>query len=94
MTPDEITALAVTGYGHFTTMRVEDGTVRGLGLHLARLARDCRTLFDAGLDLERVRAQVRRAVRGTQGAVVVRVTVFDPALSLAHPADAGRRAPW
>ncbi len=91
MTPDDITALALTGYGHFTTMRVEDGAVRGLGLHLDRLARDCRTLFGTGLDRRAVRGQVRDAVGGRPGTVVVRVTVFDPALSLADPA--GARAP-
>ena len=32
-----IESLALTNYGHFTTMRVEDGRVRGLGMHLDRL---------------------------------------------------------
>ncbi|GAA4994381.1 aminotransferase class IV [Kitasatospora paranensis] len=88
--PAQLQALALTNYGHFTTMLVTDGLVRGLELHLARLARDCRTLFGAELDVERVRAHARRAAPAA-GAAVVRVTVFDPALDVgtigapAHP---------
>ncbi|WP_344635656.1 aminotransferase class IV [Kitasatospora cystarginea] len=81
VSPAELQALALTGYGHFTTMLVEDGRVRGLPLHLERLARDCRTVFGTELDLGRVREFARRAVP-VRGAVVVRVTVFDPALDL------------
>lgn len=86
----ELQTLALTNYGHFTTVRVEDGRVRGLHLHLARLARDCRALFGTDLDVERVRGYARRAVPAG-GAVVVRVTVYDPALDIgrigaeAHP---------
>ncbi|MGF1426768.1 aminotransferase class IV [Kitasatospora sp. LaBMicrA B282] len=87
---DEVTALALTGYGHFTTMRVENGSVRGLTRHLARLERDCRTVFGAALDLDLVRRELRRAAAGSSGTVVVRVTVFDPDLSLAHPAGEAR----
>jgi branched-subunit amino acid aminotransferase/4-amino-4-deoxychorismate lyase len=81
--PEALQALALTNYGHFTTMRVEDGRVRGLSLHLERLVRDCRAVFDAVLDPGRVRELVRRAVPGV-GTVVVRVTVFDPDLDVGH----------
>ncbi|GAA2383168.1 hypothetical protein GCM10010420_01500 [Streptomyces glaucosporus] len=76
-------------------MRVEQGRVRGLSLHLDRLVRDCRAVFDTDLDPERVLELVRRATPGT-GPRVVRVTVFDPALDLgrigadAPPHVAGR----
>ena len=80
---DQLQALALTNYGHFTSMRVEDGRVRGLALHLERLVRDCRTVFDVALDAERVRDLVRRAVPAV-GTRVVRVTVFDPDLDLGH----------
>ena len=43
-TMDQVKALALTNYGHFTSMLAEDGRVRGLSLHLQRLARDCRTI--------------------------------------------------
>ncbi|MFI9327718.1 aminotransferase class IV family protein [Kitasatospora sp. NPDC052868] len=80
---DQLQALALTNYGHFTSIRVEDGHVRGLALHLARLARDCRAVFDTDIDLGLVRDFARRAVPSS-GDRVVRVTVFDPALDLGH----------
>lgn len=82
---DQVKALALSNYGHFTSMRVEDNRVRGLSLHLNRLVRDCRVVFDAELDPDRVRHLVRQAIADRTGAVVVRVTVFDPALEFAHP---------
>ncbi|WP_411103385.1 aminotransferase class IV family protein [Streptomyces sp. cmx-4-9] len=85
--PAQWQSLALTNYGHFTTMRVDDGRVRGLALHLDRLRRDCGTLFGVDLDPRRVRELARRAVPAS-GAVVVRVTVFDPECDLGHPAAA------
>lgn len=86
---DQVKVLALTNYGHFTSMRVEGGYVRGLSLHLERLVRDCRRVFDADLDPERVRYFVRHAVTGISRPILVRVTVFDPALELGRPgADA------
>ncbi|GGZ14891.1 hypothetical protein GCM10010387_03920 [Streptomyces inusitatus] len=85
--PGRLQALALTNYGHFTTMRVDDGRVRGLSLHLDRLRRDCRTLFGVELDLPRVRELARRAVPGA-GSATVRVTVFDPGLDLGRPSAA------
>ncbi|WP_031509042.1 aminotransferase class IV [Streptomyces megasporus] len=80
---DALQALALTNYGHFTSMRVERGRVRGLSLHLDRLVRDCRAVFDTRLDPERVREHIRRTVP-REGSCVARVTVFDPALSPAR----------
>ncbi|GII83948.1 hypothetical protein Ssi03_19380 [Sphaerisporangium siamense] len=84
VTAGELGALAMHNYGHFTTMRVEDGRVRGLALHLDRLQGDCRVLHGADLDLDRVRRLVRRATAGAPP-VVVRVTVFDPEFDIARP---------
>jgi branched-subunit amino acid aminotransferase/4-amino-4-deoxychorismate lyase len=50
VTADELARLALYNYGHFTTMRVDAGRVRGLSLHLRRLVNACRTVFDAELD--------------------------------------------
>lgn len=83
----EVTPLALYNYGHFTSMLLADGRVKGLDLHLGRLARDCRTIFAADLDLDAVRQMVREAT--PPGNVVVRVTVFDPNLELGHPGAAG-----
>lgn len=85
VSPAALSALALLNYGHFTTMRVTELRVPGLAAHLARLARDCRVLFDHDLDVERVRRLVRRVVPDA-APTVVRVTVFAPALGLADPA--------
>jgi branched-subunit amino acid aminotransferase/4-amino-4-deoxychorismate lyase len=79
----DLACLALYNYGHFTTMLVSGGRVRGLSLHLRRLADDCRALFDAELDLDLVRALVRRARSDVPQ--MVRVTVYAPELDLAHP---------
>jgi len=86
--PGTLAALALYNYGHFTSMLVDRGRVRGLSLHLRRLVADCRTLFDAELDAERVRALVRRAC--VEPLVVARVTVFAPELELGSPGRAAR----
>lgn len=83
----ELSGLALQGYGHFTTMLVTDLRVRGLRLHTERLSRDCETLFGTDLDIARVRELARRAARARPSPSIVRVTVFDPALDLARPAD-------
>ncbi len=89
---DQIKALALINYGHFTSMRVDDQRVRGLSLHLERLMRDCRRLFDADLDPDRIRHLIRHALADTCRSIVVRVTVFDPTLELGRPgADAEPR---
>jgi branched-subunit amino acid aminotransferase/4-amino-4-deoxychorismate lyase len=84
---DQLKNLALTNYGHFTSMRVDDGRVRGLSLHMERLVRDCRTLFGAELDPQRVRDLARRAASAT-GSCTVRVTIFDPSLNMGHPDSA------
>jgi branched-subunit amino acid aminotransferase/4-amino-4-deoxychorismate lyase len=83
VTAAELQTLALTNLGHFTSMRVERDGVRGLAHHLERLQRDCRAVFHAGLDGERVRALVGRALTGVPRPVVARVTVFDPDLDAA-----------
>lgn len=79
---DHIKALALTNYGHFTSMLVEDHHVRGLSLHLQRLARDCQQLFNVELDTDRVRDYLRHALDGGPPRTVVRVTIYDPSLDL------------
>ncbi|ASR33647.1 aminotransferase [Prauserella marina] len=81
-TVEQLSVLALANYGHFTSMLVDEGRARGLHLHLQRLARDCREVFGVDLDTERVRHHIRRALGGRSGSVIVRVTVYDPALDL------------
>ncbi|MBC7299795.1 aminotransferase class IV family protein [Nocardia salmonicida] len=87
-TVDQISRLALVNLGHFTSMRVEDGGVRGLSLHLERLARDCRQVFATELDLDRVRQYLRSAAADASGPIVMRATVYDPRLELGKPGAA------
>ncbi|MDI3390147.1 aminotransferase class IV family protein [Streptomyces sp. B-S-A8] len=83
--PDALAALALTNYGHFTSMRCDNGRIRGLQLHMERLVRDCREVFGAELDVDRVREYVRQGAQNRQGSFVIRVTIFDPDLQMGHP---------
>ncbi|MGI5436455.1 aminotransferase class IV family protein [Streptomyces shenzhenensis] len=88
VTLDELQSLALTNYGHFTSMRMEDGTIRGLSLHLDRLVRDCRIVFGVELDREQTLSYIRRAAEGVTGIAGLRVTVFDPGIDMGRPSDA------
>jgi branched-subunit amino acid aminotransferase/4-amino-4-deoxychorismate lyase len=81
---DDLKALALTNYGHFTSMRVDDGRVRGLSLHMDRLSRDCRIVFEADLDCEYVLYLIRKVAADLAGPFVIRVTIFDPKLEMGH----------
>ena len=92
VTVEDLLPLAMTNLGHFTSMRVEpDRSVRGFALHLDRLARDCRITFDAELDRDLVRDRVRNAIDSATAPMTLRVTIYDPNLTLgtigapAHP---------
>lgn len=87
---DELAALALVNYGHFTTVRLERGGVRGLGLHLDRLARDCAALFDVRLDVDRVRGLARRLAARVDPPAMLRITVFDPGLTVVRPGAQAR----
>lgn len=84
-TGEALQALALTNYGHFTSMRVEDQHIRGYSQHLERLVGDSRRLFGVELDRAEIREYVRHALAGKSGSLVVRVTVFDPGLDLGRP---------
>jgi branched-subunit amino acid aminotransferase/4-amino-4-deoxychorismate lyase len=86
VTADDLSALALVNYGHFTSMRIEGSRVRGLDLHLDRLAKDSQRIFGASLDTDRVRTLARKVAREVPTPAMMRVTVFDPDLSLGHPA--------
>ncbi|MER7793520.1 aminotransferase class IV family protein [Streptomyces sp. NPDC097640] len=86
---DDLLPLALTNVGHFTSMRVgEDGTIRGLSLHMERLVRDCKIVWGADLDTGRVREYVRQGLEGQNRPCVVRVTIYDPKVEMGHPASA------
>lgn len=87
-TAQQLAAPAVVNYGHFTSMQVRDGAVRGLDTHLSRLAHATRTLFGTELDTAAVREYLRHAVEGAQ-AVTARVTIFarPPWSDVTEPAE-------
>lgn len=70
-----LAARARLNHGHYTSMQVRGGAVRGLGLHLARLDGASRALYDVALDPQRVREAIRHALRSDADATV-RVDVF------------------
>jgi branched-subunit amino acid aminotransferase/4-amino-4-deoxychorismate lyase len=76
----ELLAPAVlVNYGHMTAMQVRGGRVRGLDLHLRRLAAASRELFDVDLPGERVRGYLRHAVGDTDASVRLSVHLPDGA---------------
>lgn len=83
-TLDDVKSLALTNYGHFTSMLVHDQRVRGLTHHLSRLSKDARALFGVDLDTEQARRYIRNALEDQSGPIVVRVTVYDPNLGLGN----------
>ncbi|MEO7325281.1 MAG: aminotransferase class IV family protein [Dokdonella sp.] len=73
---DDLRTLALINYGHFTSMQVRDGCVRGLDLHLQRLDRSTRELFGHPLDVDATRAYMRRMVSDMGGPLSLRINVF------------------
>ena len=76
-TTDQLRALLLTGYGHFTAMQVRERRVRGLDLHMARLDAANRELFGPGLDGAQVRAHIRHALGDDTSDASVRVYVHE-----------------
>ncbi|MBB5877873.1 aminotransferase class IV family protein [Xanthomonas sp. 3498] len=78
-----LAAVALVNYGHFSTMQVRDGAVRGFDLHLQRLQQANAALFGSDLPAARVRDALRAAlVTFGSGDASLRVTVFAPGFSL------------
>ena len=86
--PAESHRLVTANYGHFTSMQVRDGKVRGLALHLARLDDGNADLFGARQGVEdehRLRELIRHALGPARDASV-RVT-FMPGEDELGPPD-------
>ncbi|MFI2734174.1 aminotransferase class IV [Streptomyces sp. NPDC018711] len=96
-TDPELLAALLSGYGHFTAMQVRDGRVKGLALHLDRLDRSTRELFDRKLDGGRVRGLVAGALANAgRRDASVRVYVYPgvrTVVTVADPAPDGPGAP-
>ncbi|GAA0936407.1 aminotransferase class IV family protein [Kribbella koreensis] len=74
---DDPALLSAAGYGHFTSMQVRDGKVRGLDLHLERLDRSSRELFGHGVAADRVLTYLRTTLASSpSGDLSIRVNAF------------------
>ena len=78
---EDLRHLVQTNYGHFSAMRVENGGVRGLDLHLARIEAATRELFGSAIDPGRVRSCLRHAIAGSSELLALRVNIFSRALN-------------
>jgi branched-subunit amino acid aminotransferase/4-amino-4-deoxychorismate lyase len=90
-TPEELYRIAATNYGHFTTMQVRGGRVRGMALHLARLDDGNETFFGGRGDVEdelRLRGWIRQALGDVRDASV-RVTCVEAGVLVAVADPAG-----
>lgn len=81
---DDLAYQAMVNYGAYTSFRVEQGGVRGLDLHLARLEASAVELFGGAVGEARLRGLMRRAVEGRPDAWM-RVSLFSPALGPRSP---------
>ena len=86
---ETLSTVALLAYGHFSSMQVRGGGVRGLDLHLARLDAATRELFGTALDVDATRRHMRHAVADRRDASL-RVNVFSRELRLDHPAVAAK----
>lgn len=75
----------LSNYGAFTSMQVEDGGVRGLDLHLARLEAEALELFGVAVPEPTLRQRMRQALDGRSGLFSLRVNLFSDAVSLRAP---------
>jgi len=81
----DLGCFVLSNYGAFTSMQVEDGAVRGLDLHLARLETEAVELFGHAVPEALLRERMRQAVDGRSGRFSLRVNLFSDAVSLRAP---------
>ena len=103
---DDLRALALSNYGHFTVMQVRARAVQGLEFHVQRLQQATLELFGCKLSRQQVRDNLRAALEASGEAdASLRLTVFardfdyrkpmhpvvpDVLVTLAPPAPAGK----
>jgi branched-subunit amino acid aminotransferase/4-amino-4-deoxychorismate lyase len=102
--PADVYRIAATNYGHFTSMQVRDGKVRGMALHLARLDDGNEKFFGRRGDVDdelRLRELIRHALGDVRDASVrvslvpeVLVAVSDPMSGEPAPALRVRTDPY
>jgi branched-subunit amino acid aminotransferase/4-amino-4-deoxychorismate lyase len=83
-TAADLARVALVNYGAYTSFQVEQGGVRGLDLHLARLEAEAVELFGEPVGEDRLRDLMRAAVAGRE-ACWLRVSLFSPEISPRTP---------
>jgi branched-subunit amino acid aminotransferase/4-amino-4-deoxychorismate lyase len=90
-TAEDLRALALVNYGHFTAMQVRGRAVQGFDLHVERLRSATRELFGADLDEARIRTAVLAALDAESvDDASVRATVYSREYDFLDPARAAR----
>ena len=87
-TEDDLRYQALVNYGAYTSFRVEEGGVRGLDLHLARLDTSALELFGLPVGEDRLRDLIRTAVVDRRDAWL-RVSLFAPDILPRSPSAEG-----
>nr|WP_314529016.1 aminotransferase class IV [uncultured Brevundimonas sp.] len=88
-TADDLVHQALVNYGAYTSFRVENGAVRGLDLHLARLEQAAVELFGESPGEAELRRLMTLAVGGRE-ACWLRVSLFSPEIGHRNPSFVGR----
>ena len=91
-TDDDLRYVALVNYGAYTSFRIEDGGVRGLDLHLARLEASAVELFGEPLSGDSLRGLIRTAVADRRDAWI-RVSLFAPEIVPRSPSATARTVP-
>jgi branched-subunit amino acid aminotransferase/4-amino-4-deoxychorismate lyase len=83
-TAGDLAHIALVNYGAYTSFRVEEGAVRGLDLHLARLEASAVELFGEAVGEDRLRGLMRAAVADRPDCWL-RVSLFSPEIGPRTP---------
>lgn len=85
---EDLAHQALVNYGAYTSFRVEDGGVRGLDLHMARLEASAVELFGQTVGMDHLRALMGSAL-GTRQNAWLRISLFSNAISNRDPTAQG-----
>lgn len=81
---EDLRALALVNYGHYSSMQVRNGAVQGIALHEQRLQAGTLELFGSDLDFSAVREQMHAAVASAPDCTL-RATVFSRGFDFRNP---------
>ena len=88
-TTDDLAHPAMVNYGAYTSFAVEQGGVRGLDRHLARLRDAALKLFGEPVDDDQTRLWMRQAL-ADRAAAWLRISLFAPEIGVRTPDWTGR----